>query len=100
MLALYWIDFGDLVAMGCDLPVVEASVRYHRPLQMGATAIVKTRMNEMKGVRILWDYQIQSPEGELYLTGDVTLVAVDHEKRKILRQLPPPIQDVLKKLTV
>lgn len=28
------IDVADLAALGCDLPVVDLSVRYHRPLQL------------------------------------------------------------------
>jgi acyl-CoA thioester hydrolase len=94
------IDFADLVALGCDLPVVELSLRYHRPIRMGMLAVVKTRMAEMEGVRINWDYRIQSLDGEeLYLTGLVTLVAVDREKGKILRQLPSAMKDALVKLS-
>lgn len=29
------IEFADLVALGCDLPVVELSIRYHRSVQLG-----------------------------------------------------------------
>ena len=94
------VEFADLVALGCDLPVVELSVRYHQPVRMGMTAIVKTRMTAMDGVRINWDYQIQSPDGvDLFLTAQVTLVAVDREKGKILRQLPPTVKDALVRLT-
>ena len=95
------IDYADLVALGCELPVVELSLRYHRPIQMGMTAVVKTRMADMEGVRINWDYQIQSLDAEeLYLTGRVTLVAVDSEKGKIMRQLPLAVKDALVKLYV
>jgi acyl-CoA thioester hydrolase len=94
------INFADLVALGCDLPVVDLSVRYHRPLRLGMEALLKTRMTQMEGVRIDWDYQIQSPEGrEIYVTAKVTLVAVDREKGKILRQLPPDVKNVLVKLS-
>jgi acyl-CoA thioester hydrolase len=59
-------------------------------------AVVKTRMNEVTGVRINWDYAIVSPdEQELYVTAQVTLVAVDRERGKVMRQLPPNVQDVL-----
>lgn len=94
------IEFADLVALGCDLPVVELSLKYHRPISLGMSAIVKTRLTETTGVRIYWDYQIQSPEAdELYLTGRVTLVGVDREKGKVMRQLPPSFQDALVKLS-
>ncbi|MBW4620526.1 MAG: acyl-CoA thioesterase [Cyanosarcina radialis HA8281-LM2] len=90
------LDYARLVALGCELPVVELSIRYHRALSMGMSAVVRTRMVQTKGVRLNWDYQIQSPEGDrLYLTAKVTLVAVDRAQGKILRQLPPILQEVL-----
>ncbi len=95
------IDYAELVALGCELPVVELSIRYHRSLRMGMAAAVRTRMADMEGVRINWDYQIQSLDAEeLYLTARVTLVAVDGEKGKILRQLPSAVKDALVKLSV
>ena len=94
------VEFADLVALGCDMPVVELSVRYHQPVRMGMAIIIRTRMT-MEGVRLVWDYQICSPEcQELYLTAQVTLVAVDREKGKILRQLPTSVKDALMRLTV
>ncbi len=90
------IDFADLVALGCELPVVELSIRYHRPIQLGMAAIVKTRMVNVSGVRINWDYQIQSPDFQaLYVSAQVTLVAVDREKGKIMRQLPEVMEEAL-----
>ena len=94
------IEYTDLVALGCDLPVVEMSVRYHRSLQLGSAAVVKTRMEEVTGVRINWDYAIQSTdEQDLYVSAKVTLVAKDIEKGKIMRQLPPRVKEVLARLT-
>lgn len=93
------IEFADLVALGCDLPVVELSLRYHRPIQLGMAAVVRTRMAEVTGVRINWDYAIQSQDGEeLYVTAHVTLVAVDREKGKIMRSLPENVQSALARL--
>ena len=94
------IEFADLVAMGCDLPVIELSLRYHCPVRLGASAIVKTRIIDGTGVRINWDHRIQSPDGEeLYVTGRVTSVGVDREKGKIMRQLPPTVKDALVKMS-
>ena len=92
------IEFADLVALGCDLPVVELSLRYHLPIRLGVSAIVKVRLLESKGVRMNWDYEIQSYDRqELYVTGKVVLVCIDREKGKIMRQLPPQVQDALVK---
>ena len=66
---------------------------------MGESAIVKTRTIEMEGVRIVWEYEIQSADRKIiYLTGMVTLVAVDLEKGKIMRQLPTTVKDALVKM--
>ncbi len=93
------IEFADLVVLGCDLAVVELSVRYHRPIQLGMAAVVRTRMAEVTGVRINWDYAIQSQDGEeLYVTAHVTLVALDREKGKIMRSLPENVQSALARL--
>jgi acyl-CoA thioester hydrolase len=92
------IEYADLVAMGCELPVVDLSIRYHRSLKMGAEAIIRTRMMEMHGIRINWEYEIQSIDRTVtHVTAQVTLVAVDIIKGKILRQLPAEITDALKR---
>ncbi len=92
------IEYADLVAMGCELPVVDLSIRYHRSLKMGAEAIIRTRMMEMHGIRINWEYEIQSIDRTItHVTAQVTLVAVDIVKGKILRQLPAEIRDALKR---
>ncbi|ELR99147.1 thioesterase family protein [Gloeocapsa sp. PCC 73106] len=94
------IDFSELVSVGCDLPVVDLSIRYHHPLAMGNSAIVKTRMTEIEGVRIHWDYKIQSLDGQkTYISGRVTLVAIDRDKGKIMRQLPPVVKNALTKIS-
>jgi len=92
------IEYADLVEAGCDLPVIELNLRYHQSLTMGESAIVKTRMNQIDGVRIHWDYEIVSFSSQnLYVSGRVTLVGIDREKGKIMRKLPPVLQEALVK---
>lgn len=93
------IDYADLVRLGCDLPVVDLSVRYHQSLRMGEQASVNTRVLEMKGVRINWAYQIKRDRSDdLCVTAFVTLVGVDRSNGKVMRRLPPAVQDALTKL--
>jgi acyl-CoA thioester hydrolase len=94
------IDYTDLIALGCDLPVVEMSLRYHRSIPLGIAVLVKTRMSDVTGVRMNWDYAIVSTDGqELYSTAKVTLVALDRERGKIMRQLPANFKDALIKIS-
>jgi acyl-CoA thioester hydrolase len=93
------INFASLVEMGCDLPVVEMSLRYHRALQMGETAVVKCKVQNLDGVRIKWDYEIESEDRTItYTTATVALVAVDVEKGKIMRQLPANVKEAIVRL--
>jgi acyl-CoA thioester hydrolase len=93
------VDFTSLVAMGCDLPVVEMSLRYHRALPMGATAVVKCKLQNLNGLRIKMDYEIQSVDRSItYTTATVALVAVDIEKGKIMRQLPATVKEAIVRL--
>lgn len=93
------IDYAELVNLGCDLPVVELSVRYHKAVKFGMVVAVRTRMTNTQGVKLDWDYQIQSLDGqELYVSAKVTLVTVDREKGKIMRRLPPKVEAALTKL--
>lgn len=92
------VDFAALVTLGCNLPVIDLSIRYHQPLRMGEEAVLKTRLVGMEGVRIPVEYELRSLDGNvLFLTGRVTLVAVDLEKGKVLRRLPPSVQGALVK---
>ncbi|NJR38852.1 MAG: acyl-CoA thioesterase [Leptolyngbyaceae cyanobacterium CSU_1_4] len=91
------VEYTDLVGSGCELPVIDLSIRYHRAIKMGAEAVVKVCLCEIKGVRINWDYRIESAEG-LHVTARLTLVAIDRHKAKILRQLPPLIQAALTRI--
>lgn len=94
------IDYAELVRLGCDMPVVDLSIRYHRALQMGETATINTRILEMTGVRINWAYQIKEQTTQaLCVTAFVTLVAVDRYNGKIMRCLPPGVKDALTQLS-
>jgi acyl-CoA thioester hydrolase len=94
------VEYADLVALGCDLLVAELAIRYHQPVLMGMSVVVKARMAHMEGVRINWDYQIRSTDGkDQFVTAQVALVAVDRDKGKIMCQLPPAVKDVLARLS-
>ncbi|MBE9203264.1 acyl-CoA thioesterase [Synechocystis salina LEGE 06099] len=93
------VDFADLVKLGCDLPVVSLALRYHRAIRLGQTAVIKVQMQEIQKVRLEWQNQIVCLEtGELCVTGKITLVAIDPAKGKIMRRLPPVVQENLLKL--
>ncbi|MBW4464653.1 MAG: acyl-CoA thioesterase [Pegethrix bostrychoides GSE-TBD4-15B] len=94
-LRLTGLDYAQLVSLGCELPVIDLAIQYRRPLKMGMTGLVKARMQPMQGVRIIWDYEICTSDGQLCVTAQVTLVTLDWQTGKIMRRLPPELKQVL-----
>ncbi|MGL5082569.1 MAG: acyl-CoA thioesterase [Microcoleaceae cyanobacterium] len=88
-LRLAGIDYRDLVTAGCDLPVVDANIRYHQSIKMGMDAVVRARLLQPSKIRLLWDYQIKSIDRQVrYVTAQITLVPVDRATGKVMRRLP------------
>jgi acyl-CoA thioester hydrolase len=93
------LSFADCVALGCDLPVIDLSIRYRQGVRLGQSVVVRTRIRQVQGVRIIWEYELTNPEAtQIYITAQVTLVPVDVAKQKILRTLPGVLQQALAKL--
>jgi acyl-CoA thioester hydrolase len=65
-------------------------------LRLGDQALVRTRPEPLRGVRLVWHYQIQRRDTEiLCVEAQVTLATVDLLSRKPLRQLPPSLRAYL-----
>jgi acyl-CoA thioester hydrolase len=87
------IEFADLVAMGCDLPVVELALNYRKSLQMGDIAIVRSWLLSQEKVRWVWSQNIElQGTNTLCVEGKVVLVAVNLQENRVLRSLPPQLQ--------
>lgn len=90
------LAFEQLVAAGCDLPVVDLGIQYHRPARMGEDLVVKVALEPIEGVRLMFDYCIESATtGECYATACVTLVPVDRTTGRVMRRWPPELVTVL-----
>ncbi|PZD74833.1 Acyl-CoA thioester hydrolase YbgC [Acaryochloris thomasi RCC1774] len=90
------IEFTDLVQLGCDLPVIELSLRYHQPLRMGDIAVVKSCLSQVKRVKLYWEQHIYTAHHPKPLvTAQVTLVPVHRPEGRIIRQLPAQMQQAV-----
>ncbi len=93
------VGYEDLVRSGCDLPVVDLTLRYHRALRLGDRVSVRTRLEPVRGVRISWIYELSSPDRALlYVTGRVTLVTIEREQGRIVRRLPATLSEAIARL--
>lgn len=95
------MPFERLIPLGYDLPVVRLDIRYRQPLTLGASAVVKTRLAPVTGIRLNWLYEIATvgPDAQVCLTGRVTLVTVNVGDRKIVRQLPAELKAMVAQVT-
>ena len=96
------VPFEQLVSLGYDLPVVTLEVRYRQPLTLGMTAMVRTRLAPIKGLRLTWLYEVVTVDADdvqLCLTAQVSLVTVSVRDRKIIRPLPAPVQKIISQVS-
>jgi acyl-CoA thioester hydrolase len=93
------ISFADLVAEGIDLPVVNMSLRYHVAVKMGAAVDVMTRLAPVERLRLNWDYEIRTIDC-LCISAQVSLVAVDRAKGKVMRSMPPILEKALERIAI
>ncbi len=90
------LEYAALVQMGCDLPVIDVSLRYQKAIPMGEEVIVKSRISKREKVRLHWDQDIFCINDEKpCLLGHVTLVPVNSENGRILRKPPKTLQDAI-----
>ncbi|MEO0376348.1 MAG: thioesterase family protein [Cyanobacteria bacterium P01_A01_bin.17] len=90
------IEFADLVQLGCDLPVIELSLRYHQPLRMGDIAVVKSCLSQVKRVKLHWQQHIcAAHHSKPLVTAQVTLVPINRQEGRIIRQLPAQMQQAV-----
>ncbi|MCM1982623.1 acyl-CoA thioesterase [Lyngbya confervoides] len=83
------LNYADLVALGCDLPVVQLDLKYLRSLTMGQAGLVRSQILRREKVRLIWRQVVytQNPE-QVALEALVTLVPLDRTRKKVMRQLP------------
>jgi acyl-CoA thioester hydrolase len=95
------MSFDQLVSAGIDLPVVSLSVQYHQSAKMGEQLLILTRFSKSEKLRLVFDYKIKVVDethtkgDRLCATASVSLVAVDAQKRRILRTLPPSLDQAI-----
>ncbi len=64
------LDLNDLMADGIVFPIVEVSVKYHKPAKYDDVLLIKTYLRRVDRVRLDFDYEIvREATGELLTTG-------------------------------
>jgi len=81
------LSYSELEKKGVMLPVVSLTLNYKKPARYDDLLTVRTIFKKQQSVKIEFDYEIYSEEGELLTTGNSVLVFVD---MKTGRPVLPP----------
>ncbi|MGV3630631.1 MAG: acyl-CoA thioesterase [Bacteroidota bacterium] len=76
------MSYRDMENRGIMLPVAEFSVKYKAPALYDDELTISTRIREVKGPRIVFDYEIHKENGQLVATAETTLVFVSRENMR------------------
>ena len=87
------IEYASWMARQIHLPVVDAHLKYRRPVQFDDILIVETRIGEMGRASLRFGYRVfrKAPDGTLDLVceGSTNLACVDNAHK--LRRIPKEV---------
>ncbi len=81
-LGRYGMSYKELENRGYMLPVSDYTVKYIRPAFYDDLLTVKTKIIQLKGVRIYFEYEIFNENSQLIATAETTLVFINSQSRK------------------
>jgi acyl-CoA thioester hydrolase len=81
------LSYSEMEKQGIMLPVVSLTLNYKKPARYDDLLTVRTIFKKQQSVKIEFDYEIYSEQGELLTTGNSVLVFVD---MKTGRPVLPP----------
>jgi acyl-CoA thioester hydrolase len=88
------LTYRELEADGLRLPVIETQARFLRPALYDDMLEVRTRLLQMRGASLSFEYEVHREEGDTPLATGTTLhAAIDRDGRP--RRLPKQIRSLL-----
>jgi acyl-CoA thioester hydrolase len=81
------LSYKEIEEKGFMLPVSSFSVKYLAPAFYDDLLTITTKIVNLKGVRLYFEYEIKNEKGKLLATADTTLVFVD---KNTMRPITPP----------
>lgn len=70
------LSYKSMEDTGVMLPVLDLKLKYLKPLFYDDEVTLTTKVSEMPGTRIYFEYELKNPEGELTTLAETTLVFI------------------------
>jgi len=87
--------YRDLEENGLLLSIIDTSCRYLRPARYDQQVTIKTRIRELRKLKIFFEYEVEDETGLLLARAQTTLGALDLNLKP--SRIPTPIAVALKK---
>ncbi|CDN30727.1 4-hydroxybenzoyl-CoA thioesterase family active site [Mucinivorans hirudinis] len=75
----------EIEARGIELPVLKVEIDYKKPAFYDDLLTIRTTLRELPKVKIRFDYEVFSENGELITTGAVTLAFMNAKTKRPVR---------------
>lgn len=79
------ISYKELEESGCILPVINLTIQYKKPAVYDQEITVVTRLKKIPTVRISFDYEIRSENGDILALAETDLAFLDRDTRRPMR---------------
>ncbi|MBS4014583.1 MAG: acyl-CoA thioesterase [Bacteroidetes bacterium] len=76
------ISYKEMEEKGIIMPLASMSTKFIKPAHYDDLLTIKTYVREMPKVRMIFDYEIYNPNGELINVGETVLVFLDPIRMK------------------
>ena len=76
------MSYKELELRGIMMPVISYNINFLKPALYDENLNIVTKISEMPGVRIKFDYETYNEKGELLNSASTTLVFVNKERNK------------------
>jgi acyl-CoA thioester hydrolase len=87
------LPYSKIEADGYSLVVTEAAAKYHDNVGYDALVTVRTKVSDLRRVRIRFDYEVVSDGRRLLVSGHTVHACMDSNKK--LARIPPEIRQVI-----
>ena len=77
------LSYKSMEENGVFLPVSDLKLKYLKPLYYDDEVSLITKVCDMPGTRIYFEYELKNPEGELTTLAETTLVFVDRNGKAL-----------------
>tara|TARA_B100000676_G_C17241391_1_gene418829 strand:- start:91 stop:504 length:414 start_codon:yes stop_codon:yes gene_type:complete len=79
------IVYSELEKQGIMLPVLDLSIKYHKPAHYDQLIEITVIINQLPGVKIKFEYIIKDESSNILVKGETNLVFVNKENGKPIR---------------